>query len=288
MTIGLKVVSLFDGISCGQLALNSLGVKISEYFACEIKKEAISVTMSNFPSTIQLGDVRNVDFKTRIGGGCNLLIGGSPCQDLSQAHSERLGLKGNKSSLFWEYVRALNELQPDYFLLENVEMPSEDYETISKTLGCYPVNINSSLVSPQMRNRYYWTNIGDKDFNLFGFPTCSIPQPRDRKIYLQDVLTSGFADRLKARCLLESDSRPLKDVKRMLHRYFTTGFTTLVFEEKNNKNSARYLNQTELERCQTLPDGYTRVLDRNKAAGVIGDAWTVEVIKHIFSFMEDK
>ena len=226
--------------------------------------------------------------KPESGGGCNLLIGGSPCQDLSQAHSERLGLKGNKSSLFWEYVRALNELQPDYFLLENVEMPSEDYETISKTLGCYPVNINSSLVSPQMRNRYYWTNIGDKNFNLFGFPTCSIPQPRDRKIYLQEVLTSGFADRLKARCLLESDSRPLKDVKRMLHRYFSTGFTTLVFEEKNNKNSARYLNQTELERCQTLPDGYTRVLDRNKAAGVIGDAWTVEVIKHIFSFMEDK
>lgn len=104
-----------------------------------------------------------------------MLIGGSPCQDLSQAHSQRLGLKGNKSSLFWEYVRALDELQPNYFLLENVEMPLEDYETISRTLGCYPVNINSSLVSAQMRNRYYWTNIGFKNYNLFGFPTCAIP-----------------------------------------------------------------------------------------------------------------
>ena len=281
------VTSLFDGISCGQYSLKSLGFEVGEYYACEIKKEAIDVTMSNFPNTIQLGDVRKVDFKTRIGGGCNLLIGGSPCQDLSQAHSQRLGLKGNKSSLFWEYVRALDELQPNYFLLENVEMPSEDYETISRTLGCYPVNINSSLVSAQMRNRYYWTNIGFKNYNLFGFPTCAIPQPPDRKIYLQSILTSGFADRLKARCLLESYSRPLKNIDRMLHRYFSTGFTTLVFEEKDNKRSARYLNQTELERCQTLPDGYTRVLDRNRAAGVIGDAWTVEVIKHIFKFMED-
>lgn len=217
-----------------------------------------------------------------------MLIGGSPCQDLSQAHSQRLGLKGNKSSLFWEYVRALNELKPDYFLLENVEMPSEDYETISQTLGIYPININSELVSAQMRNRYYWTNIGDKYYNLFGFPTCAIPQPENKKIYLQDILTSGYADRLKARCLLESDSRPLRTIDKMLHRYFSTGFTTLVFEEENNKYSARYLNQTELERCQTLPEGYTRVLNRDKAAGCIGDAWTVDVITHIFKQIEEK
>lgn len=221
-----------------------------------------------------------------LGGGIDLLIGGSPCQDLSQAHSQRLGLKGNKSSLFWEYVRALKELNPTYFLLENVEMPQTDFETISQTLGIYPVNINSSLVSAQLRNRYYWTNIGDKNYNLFGFPTCAIPQPKDKKIYLQDILTSGFADRLKARCLTESDSRPEVSKSSMLKRYFNTGFRTLVFEDLNDKYSCRWLNQTELERCQTLPSGYTKILNRNKAAGVIGDGWTVDVIAHIFSFMK--
>ena len=216
-----------------------------------------------------------------------MLIGGSPCQDLSQAHKERLGLKGNKSSLFWEYVRALEELKPDYFLLENVKMPSEDYETISQTLGTYPVNINSELVSAQMRNRFHWTNIGEKYYNLFGFPTCAIPQPKDKKIYLQDVLTSGFADRKKARCLTESDSRPEVSKESMLKRYFGIGFRTLIFEDLNDKeNSCRWLNQTELERLQTLPEGYTKILDRNKAAGVIGDGWTVDVIAHIFKFME--
>lgn len=286
MTKGLRVVSLFDGISCGRIALERAGFDVAEYYACEIKPDAIKVTMNNYPDTVQLGDVRNVDFASVVGGGIDLLIGGSPCQDLSQAHSQRLGLKGNKSSLFWEYVRALKELNPTYFLLENVEMPSADYETISQALGIYPVNINSELVSAQLRNRYYWTNIGDKNYNLFGFPTCAIPQPKDKKIYLQDILTSGYADRLKARCLTESDSRPEVSKSSMLKRYFTTGFRTLVFEDLNDKYSCRWLNQTELERCQTLPNGYTKILNRNKAAGVIGDGWTVDVIAHIFSFMK--
>jgi len=248
--MGINVLSLFDGISCGQLALERSEIKINNYFACEIKKDAIAVTMDNFPNTIQLGDVREVDF-TKL-PKIDLLIGGSPCQDLSQAHSERKGLEGNKSSLFWEYVRALNETNPKYFLLENVEMPKNDYQIISKTVGTYPININSELVSPQLRNRYYWTNIGPGDYDLFGFRTCAISQPKNKKIYLQDILTSGKADRLKARCLLESDSRPLKNQEKMRHRYFDTGFTTLVFEDDG---SCRYLNQMELEQCQTLGGG---------------------------------
>lgn len=215
-----------------------------------------------------------------------MLIGGSPCQDLSHAHSERLGLQGAKSSLFWEYVRALKELKPKYFLLENVEMPPADYETISKAVGTYPVNINSELVSAQMRNRFYWTNIGDKNYNLFGFPTAAIPQPKDKKIYLQDILTSGYADRLKAHCIKESESRPYSNKVKMLRRYETRGMFTLVFEDLNDRLSCRHLNQTELERLQTLPEGYTKVLNRNHAAGVIGDGWTVDVITHIFNFME--
>lgn len=288
MKKGLKVVSLFDGISCGRIALERAGFIVSEYFACEIKPDAIKVTMTNYPDTKQLGDVRNVDFVSAVGGGCDLLIGGSPCQDLSQAHKTRLGLKGQKSSLFWEYVRAKQELNPRFFLLENVEMPPIDYETISQALGIYPVNINSSLVSAQLRNRYYWTNIGDKNYNLFGFPTCAIPQPKDKKIYLQNILTSGFADRLKAFCIKESDSRPLVNKTKMLRRYEQTGMCTLVFEDLSDRLSCRHLNQTELERLQTLLEGYTKVLNRNRAAGVIGDGWTVDVIAHIFSFMNFK
>ena len=282
----MKVLSLFDGISCGRIALERANISVAKYFACEIKPEAIKVTMSNYPDTVQLGDVRNVNFAAVVGGGCDLLIGGSPCQDLSIAHSERLGLKGTKSSLFWEYARALEELKPKYFLLENVEMPPADYETISQTLGIYPVNINSELVSAQMRNRFYWTNIGEKNYNLFGFPTCAIPQPKDKKIYLQDILTSGYADRLKAHCIKESESRPYSNKVKMLRRYETTGMFTLVFEDLNDRLSCRHLNQTELERLQTLPEGYTKILTRNKAAGVIGDGWTVDVIAHIFKFME--
>ena len=285
MKKGLKVVSLFDGISCGRVALERANIPVAEYYASEIKPDALKVTMSNYPDTIQLGDVRNIDF-AKVVGGCDLLIGGSPCQDLSHAHSERLGLQGAKSSLFWEYVRALKELKPKYFLLENVEMPPADYETISKAVGTYPVNINSELVSAQMRNRFYWTNIGEKNYNLFGFPTCAIPQPKDKKIYLQDILTSGYADRLKAHCIKESESRPYLNKVKMLRRYETTGMFTLVFEDLNDRLSCRHLNQTELERLQTLPEGYTKVLNRNHAAGVIGDGWTVDVITHIFNFME--
>lgn len=286
MEKGLKVVSLFDGISCGRIALERANIPVRQYFASEIKPDALKVTMSNYPDTIQLGDVRNINFAESV-GECDLLIGGSPCQDLSHAHSERLGLKGEKSSLFWEFVRAKKELNPKYFLLENVEMLPNDFETISQALGVYPVNINSELVSAQLRNRFYWTNIGDKNYNLFGFPTCAIPQPKNKKIYLQDILTSGFADRLKAHCIKESESRPYSNKEKMLRRYKTTGMFTLVFEDLKNELSCRHLNQTELERLQTLPEGYTKILNRNHAAGVIGDGWTVDVIAHIFSFIKE-
>ncbi len=236
----MNILSLFDGISCGQLALKRAGIKVDKYYSSEIDKYAIKVTQHNFPNTIQLGDVKDIDFKQF--EEIDLLIGGSPCQDLSQAHSKRPGLKGSKSSLFWEYVRALKELKPKYFLFENVEMPPADYEIISQALGIYPVNINSDLVSAQLRNRFYWTNIGEKNYNLFGFPTCAIPQPKDKKIYLQDILTSGYADRLKARCIKESESRPYSNKIKMLRRYETTGMFTLVFEDLNDRYSCRHLN----------------------------------------------
>ena len=338
---GIIVLSLFDDMSCGQIALNRAKIKIKTYLASEIKPHAIKITQHNYPKTIQLGDVRNINV-TEL-PKIDLLIGGSPCQDFSLANNKRKGLNGQKSSLFYEYVRILKEIRsynPKVkFLLENVEMPKKDYRKLSTILDTYPVNINSSLLSAQMRNRYYWTNIGPESFDLFGFRRCEIPQPKDKNIFLSDILEKGFTDRTKSRAILESESRPLKQQHKMAHRYFNTGFTTVVFKNENkflrvkeatNKGfvdiangeavdlsyptsktrrgrkmseksncllrtneyyvfengDLRYFTQTELERLQTVPEGYTSLLSRNDATCLLGDGWTVDVISYIFSFLK--
>lgn len=196
----LRVLSLFDGISCGQVALERAGISVEVYYASEIDKYAIQVTMKNYPNTIQLGDVEKIDF-TQFEGKIDLLIGGSPCTNLSIC-GNRKGLEGDESRLFWEYVRAIKECKPKYFLLENVEsMSDKDKEIISKELGCYPCMINSARVSAQNRKRYYWFNWGLMQYNLFGFPTCDIPQPTDKGILLKDVLESGLSYQEKSDCL---------------------------------------------------------------------------------------
>ncbi len=194
------------------------------------------------------------------------------CQDLSIGMNNRKGLQGNKSILFWEYIRILKEIKPKYFLLENVaSMDAENRNIISKTLGVEPIRINSSLVSAQLRDRLYWSNIPN------------IKPPEDKGILLQDILESGYTDRKKARALLVSDSRPLKSKDKMWHRYKNTGFTTIVYESKDmDIANIRYFTQIELERLQTVPVGYTQILKRDEAADVLGDGWTVDVIAHIF------
>lgn len=183
----MRVLSLFDGISCGQVALERAGIPVEVYYASEIDKYAIQVTQKNYPNTIQLGDVTKIDF-TKFIGKIDILIGGSPCQDLSIAGA-RKGLSGERSGLFYKFVEALEVIKPKYFLLENnVGMPQEAYEEISRLIGCYPIEINSALVSAQNRRRYYWTNIGDKNYNLFGFPTCAIPQPENKGLVIKNVL----------------------------------------------------------------------------------------------------
>lgn len=265
----LKVLSLFDGISCGQVALTQLGFEV-DYSASEIDKNAIEVTMYNFPETKHLGDVTQLSVKN---GQFDLLIGGSPCQSFSIA-GNREGFEG-ESGLFYEYVRILKEAKPKYFLLENVKMKEEWQDIITKALQdiypeTYVININSKLVSAQLRNRFYWTNIPN------------VQQPEDRKILLQSILESGFTDREKARAILESESRPLRNKEKMYRRYKQAGFTTIVYENSiEDKENIRYFTQTELERLQTLPEGYTKIHKRDIAAGLIGDGWTVEVIKHI-------
>ena len=332
----MNVLSLFDGMSCGQIALNRANIKYDNYFASEIKPHAIKVTQHNYPNTIQLGDVR--DIKAENLPKIDLLIGGSPCQDFSLANKDRKGLKGLKSGLFFEYLRLLKELKPKYFLLENVAMTDKDLELISQYVGTYPVNINSELVSAQMRNRNYWTNIGPAYFDLFGFRHSTIPQPKNRNIKLKDILENGYTEMDKSRCILESESRPLKQQHKMAHRFFNSGFTTLITKDKetflrvkeatkigfvdianneavdlsfptsktrrgrlmNDKSNCllrnnqyfvfqdgdlRYFTQKELERLQTVPEDYTSILNRNEAACLLGDGWTVDVIVYMLSFI---
>lgn len=280
----MKVLSLCDGMSIAHIALDRIGMHVDKYYAAEIKDIAIKVTKDNYPDTIHIGDVNKVRYKggilyTENGnynvGHIDLMVFGSPCQSFSIAMKTdmRVGLKDKtRSGLFLECYRILQEVQPTWFLLENVaSMKDEDRDCLTEFMGVEPIRINSKLVSAALRDRYYWTNIP------------GITQPKDKGITLQSILTSGYTDREKARALLVSDSRPLTDKKKMLRRY--QKFGTIIWEEKGNDDSIRYLNQTELERCQTVPEGYTKCLTRNECADVCGDAFTVDVIAHIFSFI---
>lgn len=276
----MNVLSLFDGMSCGQLALQKVGINVTNYFASEIKPHAMAITQQNFPNTKQLGDVTKI--KASDLPQIDLLIGGSPCQDFSRANRVQKGADGEKSGLFWEYVRLLKELKPKYFLLENVRMKKEWQDLISEELGVQPVRINSSLVSGVLRDRFYWTNI----------PMDELPQ--DKNINLRDILDDGYVDRDKGMCLLESYSRPLKNPVKIARRYFKHGFWQVIFKDEETYNKlkdnyelaqegdVRYMNQKEMERAQSVPEGYTNSLTRNDAACLLGDGWTVDVIAHIF------
>ena len=321
----MVLLELFGGVDTGLLALTQLGIDVEQCYTSEIKKIAIKCSKDNWgDKVIQIGDVTKVsykngilhtengDFKTKI----DMITSGSPCQDFSQANKERKGLDGEKSSLFFEFLRILKEVKPKYFFQENVEMDMKSNNFISDCLGVCPVNINSSLVSAQMRNRWYWTNIPGTGFDLLG---PIIEQPKDRGIKLQDILEYGYTDKEKARCFLTSSGGQVTPCK-MYNRYVSTGLTTIIFKDKKhfkackkhyNKyfnvtkeekrkgltpaikmdnfkgdlsvyNGLRYLTQEELEKGQTFPKGYTKCLTRNECASVMGDGWTLEVIKHIF------
>ena len=152
----LKILSLFDGVSCGQLALNHAGIHFDQYYASEINKHAIKVTQTNFPNTIQLGDVKKVQSANL--PKIDILLGGSPCQAFSLA-GKKLNFNDPRGQLFFEYVRLLKECKPTYFLMENVTMKKEHQDIISQYLGLEPLKIQSSLFAAQSRSRLYWTNI---------------------------------------------------------------------------------------------------------------------------------
>jgi DNA (cytosine-5)-methyltransferase 3A len=196
----MKVLSLFDGISCARVALERAGIKVDLYSAIEIDKYAVQISNKNYPDTYRWDDV--ITYK-----GCDgiydLLIGGSPCQDLSIAKKNRKGLDGERSGLFWEYVRILNEVKPKYFILENVNsMPKEAKDLITKTLGVEPIMINAALVSAQNRKRLFWVGKRVGLTVLEGQPyyeKVEIPQPEDRGILLKDILEDGVGVQLTER-----------------------------------------------------------------------------------------
>lgn len=245
----INVLSLFDGISCGQVALQRANIEVNNYFASEIEKEAIQVTMKNHPNTIQLGDVTLI--KSENLPKIDLLIGGSPCQTVSTIGNQK-GFDGS-SGLFYEYFRLLKECNPKYFLLENVNMKDVWKDEITKIIGVEPVIINSSLVSAQSRKRLYWTNIPIKPIN-------------DKGIKLQEILEFGTAHRDKSKTV-RVGGRKSKD----RHEWDIAD------------TSGRTYTRLEMERLQTLPDGYTDSISETKAFKAIGNGWTVDVISHILS-----
>jgi len=282
----INVLSLFDGMSCGQIALNKLGVKYDKYYASEIDKWAIEITKKNYPDTIHLGDVRGV--KGEDLPKIDLLFGGSPCQSFSNAGNQT-GFDGS-SGIFWEYVRVLREAKPKYFMLENVKMKKEWQDIITKELGVEPIAINSSLVSGQNRPRLYWTNIP------------GIGQPEDKGIKLKDILEDdstvgkqylmtesslAYMDRLRnGKPRWEYHKNPLdgKAACIVASFYKLAGFGVLDY--RNLGKPCRRLTPVECERLQTVPDNYTEGVSKTQRYKMIGNGWTVDVIAHIFSHMK--
>lgn len=299
------VLSLFDGMSCGQIALNQSGLEVEKYFASEIKPHAIKCTQHNFPDTIQIGDVCKISYRDGIlttengsfkVGKIDLLIGGSPCQGFSRAGKE-LNFNDERSKLFFEYARILKEVNPPYFLLENVVMRKEYSDVITDILGVTPIMINSALVSAQERKRLYWTNIQ------------GIEQPEDRNIYLCDVVNFKSETPLKENIIGEirkytkrdfdvsidknGNIRPhRKDKKKSgiseigTLRNPNCKSVTIIKSHAPKTYKSPFeiyeLNRNECEQLQNVPINYTIPVSEKQAKDLLGDGWTVEVIKHIF------
>ena len=362
----LNVLSLFDGMSCGRLALEQAGIPVKNYFASEIDKYAIEVAKTNYPDTVHLGDVQGVsEFWTdNKFPQIDLLLGGSPCQGFSFA-GKQLNFDDPRSKLFFQFVKLLRQLKPKYFLLENVKMAKKSQDIITEYLGVEPIEINSNLVSAQNRKRLYWTNIPfDKNIE-------------DQKIVLQDILEDGLSDERmtsngKAHCLtaryqgavywnsIERNQRTMvlidnpttspTGMKRIgmatdinghdiLKRVYSVegksptlnahgGGNTepkigigalrgrkkpnevkynqqyeMRFDDKSNaltsvqsdnhlikqetdKYSWRKLTPVECERLQNVPDNYTNHVSKTQRYKMIGNGWTIGIIKHILEGMK--
>lgn len=286
----MKVLSLFDGISCGQIALERAGIPVEVYYASEIDRYAISVTQKHYPNTVQLGDVSRIDFK-QFEGEIDLLIGGSPCQSLSIVQSKTRQNLDGKSKLFFEYVRALETIRPKYFLFENVaSMKDECKQAISECLGIEPIFINSNCFSAQDRPRYYWTNINVNTSNLTESNLCllDILQKDVPEKYFYTQTYDYLGDKQVCAKLHVNGHDILKRVHSPNFKCHTlTTFSGGNTQKKVLDNGrARKLTPLEYERLQTLPDNYTDILSDTQRYNVCGNGWTVDVIKYIFEHID--
>jgi site-specific DNA-cytosine methylase len=294
MSVGkekINVLSLFDGISCGQIALEKLGIEVENYFASEIDKHAIKVTQHNFPNTIQLGNV--LDVKASDLPKIDLLIGGSPCQGFSIA-GKKLNFDDDRSKLFFEFVRLKNELNPKYFLLENVRMTDEIADAIDELLGVKRIYIDSRNFTGMIRKRYYWTNI----------PIGEIPT---KNVAIEDLLDNEpfdrdlnfFLDRTKYEPTTSYDGiitiNPrdnngkqtwqrgrVYDVKGSCPTICASLFDLNI--TKDHK-TWRKLTINECERLQGVPKDYTSIVSKNERGKQLGNGWNVDTVAFIFSFL---
>lgn len=279
----MKVLSLFDGISCGRLALERAGIPVERYVAYEIDENAIKVSKTNWDDIEHCGDVTKADFTQY--KGFDLLIGGSPCQDLCGMGS-RQGLDGKKSGLFFEFLRAKNEMNPKYFLLENnASMSKNNKELISHYLGCQPVMINSSDFSAQNRKRLYWTNIPINEWDKKNIVISDILcRERERERVTDKVYKYVFSGEYDGRKIEKTTRNAIREITQKSRTIGTCAYDISSNTGICLKINDEYYkpNQTEFERLQTLPDGYTSCLPIKKAVFSIGNGWTVDVIAHIF------
>lgn len=278
----MNILSLFDGMSCGQIALERTGIRYNNYFASEIDKYAIKIAKKNYPNTIELGDVKY--WKSWNLPKIDLLIGGSPCQGFSKL-GKQLNFSDKRSELFFKYIDILNFYKPKYFLLENVKMKNEWKNIISEHLKIEPILINSSLVSAQNRERLYWTNIEN------------IQTPKDKNIVLKNIIQfeenipnskswhnwfSINKDFQLKKCYSTIMNNSEKSITMTARQVSSWGGN--LFQINNEKY--RFLTPKEAERLQTLPDNYTEGVSNTQRYKMLGNGWTVDVIAHIFSFME--
>lgn len=302
----MKVLSLFDGISCARVALDRAGIPVEAYYASEIDKYAISISQNNYPDIVQLGSV--VDFHPTpiITGNIDLIIGGSPCQDLSIAKANRKGLDGERSGLFWEYVRILNEVKPKYFILENVaSMSKESSDIISKELGVQPIEINASIFSAQDRKRLFWVgkrggsieHVHGKYFQVdieipkvpcFTMLGDILESDVDEKYYYHDK--SFQITDLTKRVIGTIDVAGHDILKRIYNRLMKSPtVTTCAGGNTQHKvfdnNRVRKLTPREYEALQSLPKDYTAGVSDSQRYKALGNAFNVDVVAHIIKHL---
>jgi DNA (cytosine-5)-methyltransferase 3A len=284
----MNVLSLFDGISCARVSLDRAGIEVNAYMSAEIDKNAIKVSEKNYPEIIRVGNVVGLEVEGQI----DLLIGGSPCQDLSIAKKDRKGLEGNRSSLFWEYVRIKKECNPKWFILENVaSMPKADKDIITREMGVEPVMFNASLVSAQSRKRLFWTNIR---FDL----------PVDRGILLKDILEAEVDERFYIKGEMKANGKTTGKVGQIGNggqggRIYSTDGKSVTLSAHGGGQGAktglyetnariRKLTPIECERLQGLPDNYTEGVATTNRYKCLGNAFNVDVVAHILSGVKNE